>query len=786
MSIYFNPSSSNSFLNLGEENPSLCNLIESGASAGTILAAIEATPGLSRAEFLNRPNDQGLTPLMIASSQGDRDLAELLLEQGAEVHRKSNDGSTALHLAASRDNAAIIGVLLKHGADIGGSNNVGKFALYLAAENGCLNAVRKLLEAGADISQDRKSKVLIERALDDAAQQGHYHVIEVLLSFKDAFSDDDLALALYHACENGHVKAAEMLIHAGADVGGIDGYIPLEEAIVKGHTELVRLLLKNGAFRMWEKREIDGDPLKLALKCSHLQIIDALLEAKIQDSIYQAFLSGIENGKLEVIDWALQKGMDKGVALVKSAKKGNVQAMDLLLKKGIEIDVALGRDRHTALHSAAKGGSVHAVEFLLRRGAKLEVLNKKGKSPLDFAIENKRSGVIRTLFTAGAKLDDEKKSQALRAVSKLFMKTRRGFFGRVMLVDKLQLEDIRLVKFLMEKGADSFDCVKSIEEEIKPDVEWYWKNLCHRLPELVSLIVEYLPRQLSCKLDQLSTADEGIEALRKKMQQLSTFIKKLQLEILPWSILINKYRKDPIPQVSLNPILQRALTLQAECQTLITKIEQENKGFKEAEKEFDGEDVFGLLTAFGGGVAQEIVIQGEDGAQSKLKFNPQATYDNLFHAKQEDFWLCGLRNGSDLRMLGVDRTISHLLSYEMKKDPEGTINKLSAAIDKKIQLFEMLQSLGYRDLYNNDDDRIKDILTHLKTVDLRNEKTRDDLSKWEVAMGQVLLRAFFSQGVAKVIEKLKPLNKSLSELQGVYSKEDFFSFLREEKKRSRD
>jgi hypothetical protein len=124
----------------------------------------------------------------------------------------------------------------------------------------------------------------------------------------------------------------------------------------------------------------------------------------------------------------------------------------------------------------------------------------------------------------------------------------------------------------------------------------------------------------------------------------------------------------------------------------------------------------------------------------------------------------------------------------MKKDPENAGLELLFVIGNKIELFEMLKRLEYQDLYEdearNPHDRIEEIIDYLKALDPLDAQTRADLTKLELTMGQVLLRAFFSQGVDKIKQKVG--KKTLSQLQAVYSTEDLFSFLKEEKKRSRD
>jgi hypothetical protein len=61
-------------------------------------------------------DESGATPLHHAVSTGQRDIAELLLEGGAEVDLSDHRGHTALHLAAAEGYLEIVETLLQFGA----------------------------------------------------------------------------------------------------------------------------------------------------------------------------------------------------------------------------------------------------------------------------------------------------------------------------------------------------------------------------------------------------------------------------------------------------------------------------------------------------------------------------------------------------------------------------------------------------------------------------------------------------------------------------------------------
>ncbi|MBC8217965.1 MAG: ankyrin repeat domain-containing protein [Planctomycetes bacterium] len=72
----------------------------------------------------------GSTPLMVAAAFGQADVAELLIEKGANINGRSSDGGTALHGAAFFCHGEIMKLLLAKGIDVDAENARGETALY--------------------------------------------------------------------------------------------------------------------------------------------------------------------------------------------------------------------------------------------------------------------------------------------------------------------------------------------------------------------------------------------------------------------------------------------------------------------------------------------------------------------------------------------------------------------------------------------------------------------------------------------------------------------------------
>lgn len=61
-------------------------------------------------------NDQGLTPLTLASISNNPPVSKLLIKTGADVDQLDSQGCSALHWAVLASHASTIKVLLGHGA----------------------------------------------------------------------------------------------------------------------------------------------------------------------------------------------------------------------------------------------------------------------------------------------------------------------------------------------------------------------------------------------------------------------------------------------------------------------------------------------------------------------------------------------------------------------------------------------------------------------------------------------------------------------------------------------
>lgn len=99
-------------------------------------------------------NDTGMTPLMVAALQGERELVEELLALGADPNHVNDDDHHALWFACVHGNPDLVTLLIAHGANVDNQNVNGATCAIYSASTGKLEVLKCLVEAGADLRKE--------------------------------------------------------------------------------------------------------------------------------------------------------------------------------------------------------------------------------------------------------------------------------------------------------------------------------------------------------------------------------------------------------------------------------------------------------------------------------------------------------------------------------------------------------------------------------------------------------------------------------------------------------
>jgi ankyrin repeat protein len=198
----------------------------------------------------NAADEWGVTALMVAASEGNSEIARLLIDQGADVDR------ICIHINAVTQ-VSINTAVKKLGKTRGSSvttvfvppeNPDPTTALMVAAYDGHTEVARLLIDAGAQVDV-AKSKGIT--ALMIAAWRGHADYARLLGDGGAGvdLTDDSGGAALYDASCYGDLEIVSFLVAAGANVSvrTTEGDTSLMAATYLGNTEMARLLIGAGA-----------------------------------------------------------------------------------------------------------------------------------------------------------------------------------------------------------------------------------------------------------------------------------------------------------------------------------------------------------------------------------------------------------------------------------------------------------------------------------------------------------------------------------------------------------
>ena len=302
---------------------------------------LEADPSLVGARDPN-----GMTPLHHAAERGATEVAQLLIECGAEVDATDERGQTPLDYASHpgpwKPSAAveIIELLAAGGAQID---------IFLASSLGDSERVAELLQQ--DLSLANAMKEDGTTPLFSASRNLHLGVINLLLTHNadvDARCDDGqtpISTAVGHMWDQGGTEVINRLLEAGA-------VLDIYEASTLGKSERVAEILRADPSQVNEGRW-GTTPIEAAADAGQVEPGRMLAEAGAEVDIFSASSFGLQ-GKVEQL------------------LKDNPSLVNTRRRMG----------GYQPLHCAAECGHPEIVQLLIASGAEVDGQNAWGFTPL--------------------------------------------------------------------------------------------------------------------------------------------------------------------------------------------------------------------------------------------------------------------------------------------------------------------------------------------------------------------------------------------------------------------
>ena len=361
---------------------------------------------LKQGADVNAAQGDGMTALHWAASNGDAELAQMLLFAGANVRATTRiSGYTPLFFASREGHAPVVAALLKAGADAKAVSITGSTPLMLASAAGNVDAVQLLLDAGAEVNAKEQARG--ETAIMFASAYNRVGVIKLLAARGADLKVTTKVVDLYDltreeaprppaagagggrsgapaaaparaqvpgvdrnynyteligylggmtpllfTAREGHLEAAKALADAGADVDQPregDRTTPLLMATINGHFDLGKYFLDRGANPNLSA-ENGVTPLYAVLNCVYAQ--------KSNYPQPRAFTQQKQT-YLEFMGALLDKGADPNARVVKKVWYSGYNS-DL---SGVDETGA------TPFWRAAYGSDLPAMKLLVSRGA---------------------------------------------------------------------------------------------------------------------------------------------------------------------------------------------------------------------------------------------------------------------------------------------------------------------------------------------------------------------------------------------------------------------------------
>ncbi|ETN44981.1 uncharacterized protein HMPREF1541_09857 [Cyphellophora europaea CBS 101466] len=462
--------------------------IKRHASLNTISGLLNAgaDPNYLVRSFRWVRNREVLT-LSMAAERGDNSLVQLLLKHNASPNMiLSTEAAPAVDInprldvrfrsplmaAVDSENYEVAELLLEHGAD----PNISSFDSWLDYKR------NQGLESCLSTDAPGMNECFYVYPMQVAIARGQQAMIQRLndcgASLNVGWVTPLVAIADFHS----RSEIVAWLVEQGADINAttdsIYGFAALEAAI---YTRNISLLCPAGAnVNLVPRREGGRSALQAAAEIGKFSIFDSPVEigADIHVpcapaeglSLLEAVVMHDDHERVrQLLSMELSPSQErgsKGSPLGRAVALGDLEMIRLLIAAGPDInekasvDIKIPYDRDyvfhfrddnfrdeiTPLHQAAIAGNVNVLENLLSMGAEINTLSATYRlSALHLAIVIKKYAIAEALVRKGAEINTT-------AISQRFSARRSNFTSP--LISAISLGCTKLVKLLIEYGAD--------------------------------------------------------------------------------------------------------------------------------------------------------------------------------------------------------------------------------------------------------------------------------------------------------------------------------------------
>ncbi|CAJ0942929.1 unnamed protein product, partial [Mesorhabditis belari] len=315
--------------------------------------------------------------LTLAASAGDPSLVSLLIQYGAEVNPST--GSLPVVGASGGGHIDVVQLLHQHGALQG---EAASLAIMEASKYGHLNVVSFLFEC--DWHDVEAKHITKQSALEEAAKSGSLQICEYLIDGAEPHSMK-LDSALKAACLGGRADVVQFFLSRGVRLSSMFLTIdqsPLLCAVESGSWDLVVAVLSQPDCNFHGKNKEGQTSLHRSAIKGHVGLMDLLIK------------KGLDIDASDLNGWN---------PLMHAIANNHLSCVQLLLDKQAKLDLT-NEDDEGVMHVAARYGNRGIMECLLSTGISIEDKDAKGDHPIETGIRAKNTSAVAAMLRRGARL----------------------------------------------------------------------------------------------------------------------------------------------------------------------------------------------------------------------------------------------------------------------------------------------------------------------------------------------------------------------------------------------